>query len=56
MPDLVAPAEEMSPTSDHLSDSGYETQGTTPAVNADQDSFQDKDKQKTSPCPRKGPE
>ena len=48
MPDLVAPAEEMSPTSDHLSDSGYKTQGTTPAdVNADQDSFQDKDKQKT---------
>ena len=48
IPDLVTPAEEMSPAPDHLSDSGYETQGTTPAdVNADQDSFQDKDKQET---------
>ena len=48
MPDLVTPAEEMSPTPDHLSDSGYETQGTAPAdVNADQDSFQDKDRQET---------
>ena len=48
MPDLVIPAEEMSPTSDHLSDSGHETQGTAPAdVNADQDSFQDKDRQET---------
>ena len=46
MPDLVTPAEEMSPVPDHLSDSGYETQATAPAdVNADQDSFQDKDKQ-----------
>ena len=48
IPDLVTPAEEMSPASDHLNDSGYETQGTVPAdVNADQDSFQDKDKQET---------
>ena len=48
MPDLVTPAEEMSPAPDHLNDSGYETQGTAPAdVNADQDSFQDKDKQET---------
>ena len=48
MPDLVTPAEEMSPTSDHLIDSGYETQGTVPVdVNADQDSFQDKDRQET---------
>ena len=48
MPDLVTPAEEMSPAPDHLSDSGYETQGTAPAdVNADQDSFQDKDRQET---------
>ena len=38
----------MSPAPDHLNDSGYETEGTAPAdVNADQDSFQDKDKQKT---------
>ena len=48
IPDLVTPAEEMSPGSDHLNDSSYETQGTVPAdVNANQDSFQDKDKQKT---------
>ena len=48
MPDLVTPAEEMPPVPDCLNDSGYETQGTTPAdVNADQDSFQDKDKQET---------
>ena len=48
MPDLVTPAEEMYPKSDPLNDSGYETQGATPAdVNADQDSFQDKDKQET---------
>ena len=48
MPDLVTPAEKMSPAPDHLNDSGYETQGTTLAdVNADQDSFQDKDKQET---------
>ena len=44
--DLVTPAEEMSPAPGHLNDSGYETQGTVPTdVNADQDSFQDKDKQ-----------
>ena len=48
IPDLVTPAEEMSPVPDHLNDSGYETQGTVPAdVNANQDSFQDKDKQET---------
>ena len=48
IPDLVTPAEEMSPALDHLNDSGYETQGTVPAdVNADQDSFQDKDRQET---------
>ena len=48
IPDLVTPAEEMSPAPDHLNDSGYETQGTVPAyVNANQDSFQDKDKQET---------
>ena len=47
MPDLVTPAEEMSPVPNHLNDSGYETQDTTPAdVNVDQDSFQDKDRQK----------
>ena len=38
----------MSPVPDQLNDSGYGTQDTTPAdVNADQDSFQDKDRQKT---------
>ena len=48
MPDLVTPAEEMSPAPDHLNDSSYKTQGTVPAdVNANQDSFQDKDKQET---------
>ena len=48
IPDLVTPAEEMSPAPDHLNDSGYETQGTVPAdVSANQDSFQDKDKQET---------
>ena len=48
IPDLVTPAEEMFPASDHLNDSGYETQGTVPAdVNANQGSFQDKDKQET---------
>ena len=48
MPDLVTPAEEMSPVPDHSNDSGYETQGTAPAdVKANQDSFQDKDKQET---------
>ena len=42
------PAEGMSPVPDHLNYSGYETQTTVPAdVNADQDSFQDKDRQKT---------
>ena len=48
IPDLATPAEEMSPVPDQLNDSGYETQDTAPAdVNADQDSFQDKDRQKT---------
>ena len=48
IPDLATPAEEMSPVPDQLNDSGYGTQDTTPAdVNADQDSFQDKDRQKT---------
>ena len=48
IPDLVMPAEGMSPVPDHLNYSGYETQTTVPAdVNADQDSFQDKDRQKT---------
>ena len=48
IPDLVTPAEEMSPAPDHLNDSGYETQGTVPAdVNGSWDSFQDKDKQET---------
>ena len=48
MPDLVTPAEVMSPVPDHSNNSGYETQGTALAdVNADQDSFQDKDKQET---------
>ena len=48
MPDLVTPAEEMFPIPDHLNDSGNKTEGATPAdVNADQDRFQDKDKQET---------
>ena len=48
MPDLVTPEEGMSPVTDHSNDSGYETQGSAPAdVNANQDSFQDKDRQKT---------
>ena len=48
IPDLVRPAGEMSPAPDDLNDSGYETQGTVPAdVNANQDSFQDRDKQET---------
>ena len=48
MPDLVTPEEGMPPVTDHSNDSGYETHGSTPAdVNADQDSFQDKDRQKT---------
>ena len=37
----------MSPVPDHLDDSGYETQTTVPAnVNANQDNFEDKDRQK----------
>ena len=48
MPDLVTPEEGMSPVTDHSNDSGYETCGSAPAdVNANQDSFQDKDRQKT---------
>ena len=48
MPDLVTPEEGMSPVTDHSNDSGYETHSSAPAdVNADQDSFQDKDRQKT---------
>ena len=44
MPDLVSPAEGMSPVPSDLNDSGYETQTTAPAdVNTNQDSFQDKD-------------
>ena len=31
IPDLVTPAEEMSPAPDHLNDSSHETQGTIPA-------------------------
>ena len=47
MPDLVTP-EGMSPVPDHSNNSGYETQGSAPAdVNADQDNFQHKDRQKT---------
>ena len=48
IPDLATPAEDMSPAPDQLNDSGYETQDAAPAdVTADQDSFQDKDRQKT---------
>ena len=48
MPDLVTPEEGMSPVTDYSNDSGYETHGFAPAyVNANQDSFQDKDRQKT---------
>ena len=48
MPDLVTPEEGMSPVTDHSNDSGYKTHGSAPAdVNADQDSFQDKDRQRT---------
>ena len=48
MPDLVTPEEGMSPITDHSNDSGYETHSSAPAdVNANQDSFQDKDRQKT---------
>ena len=47
IPDLATPAEEMSPVPDQLNDSGYGTIDTAPAdVNVDQDSFQDKDRQK----------
>ena len=47
IPDLVSPAEGMSPVPDHLDDSGYETQTTVPAnVNTNHDNFQDKDRQK----------
>ena len=38
----------MSPVCDHCNDSGHETQTTTPTdVNTDQDSLQDKDREKT---------
>ena len=48
MPDLVTPEEGMSPVTDHSNDSGYETHNYALAdVNADQDSFQDKDRQRT---------
>ena len=48
IPDLATPPEEMAPTSDLPNDTGYETQDMAPAdVNADQDGFQDKDRQKT---------
>ena len=48
MPDLVTPEEGMSPVMDPSNDSGYETCGYAPADdNADPDSFQDKDRQKT---------
>ena len=48
IPDLSTPPEGMSPTPDLLNDTGYEAQDTVPAdVNADQDSFQDRDRQKT---------
>ena len=48
MPNLVAPEEGMSPVTDHSNDSGYETCGSALADdNANQDSFQDKDRQMT---------
>ena len=48
MPDLVTLTEERYPVPDQSNDSGYETQCTAPAdVNADQDSFQDKNRQET---------
>ena len=48
MPDLVIPEEGMSPVTDHSNDSGYETHGSALAdVSANQDSFQDKDRQMT---------
>ena len=47
IPDLVSPTVGMPPTPDDLPDSGYKMQSTAPAdVNADNDSFQDKDRQK----------
>ena len=57
MPDLVTPEEEMSPVPDHSNDSGYGTQDSTPVdVNADQDSFHDKEQTgDPGPSPRKGP-
>ena len=46
MPDLVTPEEGMSPVTDHSN--GYETHDYAPADdNAGQDSFQDKDRQRT---------
>ena len=52
MPDLVTPAEDMSPVSDPLNDSGYETQGTAPAdVNVDQDSFKTRIDRRLYPKP-----
>ena len=48
MPDLVTPEEGLLPVTDDSNNSGYETLGSAPAnVNADQDNFQDKDRQKT---------
>ena len=48
IPDLATPPGEMSPTPNLPNDAGYETQDMAPAdVSADQDSFQDKDRQKT---------
>ena len=48
IPDLATPPEEKSPTPDLPNDTGDEAQDVAPAdVNADQDSFQDKDRQKT---------
>ena len=48
MPDLVTPEEGMSPVPDPSNDSGYEMHDSAPAdVNANQDGFQDKDRQKT---------
>ena len=48
IPDLATPPEEKSPTPDLPNDAGDEVQDVAPAdVNADQDSFQDKDRQTT---------
>ena len=45
MSDIVTLEEGMSPVTDHSNDSGYETRDYAPAdVNANQDSFQDKDR------------